>query len=101
MNPLEYFLKRWSKPKTWLFFLAAETPRERYRYQYLVGPRWLLVRTLAFALWGGKCACGRPATDGHHLTYAGKNQAGVLGMILEVLTVRPVCRKCHQKEHRQ
>ena len=77
-------------------------PREsRSEYaEYLNSGHWQMFRLAVMILAGGQCCkCGKTADEIHHLRY--KNERGMSVRYRERLCdVKPLCRICHEGEHR-
>lgn len=71
--------------------------KARYR-EYLIGPRWLVLRTVRLWWDGWACVdCGaRVSLQVHHTSYRHKGRGWGVG---EWLDLRTVCDDCHRRRH--
>lgn len=65
--------------------------RETYD-TYLWSPEWREKRSVVLARCEGRCGCGEPATEVHHLTYENVFEEQPHQLLA-------VCRMCHARYH--
>lgn len=77
------------------------SPRQVYSQDYLMSPRWLVLRWLAKARDGWACRrCGRRRhLQVHHASYAHRGEPGLLGLFWEWLDLETLCNECHRAQH--
>ena len=94
--------------KHWLYVAGARGLRERLgikahyrlRYQeYLISPRWLLLRWSRKSLDGWRCRdCGtRAGLQVHHRSYRSKGKPGIIGFLSELLDTVTLCDEHHKE----
>lgn len=85
----------------WLQGVLGIRLHYRQRYQeYLIGPRWLVIRGLRVWWDGWSCViCGaRYPLQVHHTTYANRGKGWGIGEFLDCVTL---CDECHDRIHRE
>lgn len=101
MLSVQEIIKRWFYVRcmNWLRGVLGLRIHYRTQYQeYLLGPRWYVIRNLRVLWDGGQCVkCGRrKPLEVHHLDYDDRGEGWG---IAEFFRLRTVCNDCHDWVH--